>query len=301
MSGRFLSLLLACSLGCDRSEELPFVSLETPLQAPAPREQREQLLRVGIAPVLSAVTSYQQYSPLVRYLSEQLARPAEFMQRGTYYEINEQTRGGQLDIAFVCTGSWLLNGEGLDLLAVPVIGGQPTYQAICLAHADSSARRLEDPRSGSFAFTDTLSFTGQAYMRARLAYMGTSTKEFFTSTVQVEGHDVLLHLVAMGQVSAGCINSVVYDQLIRQEPELMEAIRIVERSEPFGAPPVVVSKQIDSDLRGELSQVLVRMHEDPQGRRILRSLHFDRFMSPAPGQYDDARRFLAVLQDGETP
>lgn len=300
-----LAALAGVSLGilsaCTGDAGLPFVSLEPPLDVATPDSAPTDRLRVGIAPVLSAIPSFEQYNPLVEWLATEIGRPTAYVQRGTYHEINELTRRGAVDLAFICSGAWLLNGEGLELLAVPVIHGAPTYKAVCLTQAHRGASGFEDLRGATFGFTDTLSFTGRTYTRARLAQLGTTPEAFFERTVQVEGHDVLIHLLATGEVDGGCVNSVVFDHFAADEPELMSTLAVFERSSPFGSPPVVVSEKLDPQLRSTLLKALTSLDEDPEGKALVAGLHIDRFITPPAGLYDDARAFLAVLDDVVEP
>jgi len=290
-SAAALGVLTACSA----EPELPFVSLEPPLQAATPAPASPQRLRVGIAPVLSAVSSFEHYNPLVDWLAQQLDRPAAYVQRGTYHEINELTRRGAVDMAFACAGPWLLNGDGLEVLVVPELGGSPTYNAVCLTQWDRDAYSFEDLQGASFGFTDTLSFTGRAYPQARLVQLGTTPEQHFGRTVQVEGHDVLIHLLVRGELDGGCVNSVVFEHFSEEEPELMKKLQVFERSTPIGAPPVLVSQRLDPELRASLEAALLSLDDSPEGTVMLEALHVDRFVLPPQGLYDDARSFLAPL------
>ena len=294
-------LLLGLLAACSGDSELPYVSLDPPLEAAVPAPAEPERLRVGIAPVLSAVSSFEHYNPLVEWLAGRLGRPTAYVQRGTYHEINELTRHGAVDLAFVCAGAWLLNGEGLELLVVPEIAGSPHYSAVCLTQWDRAAEGFEDLAGASFGFTDTLSFTGRAYTQARLAQLGTSPEKHFGRTVQVEGHDVLVHLLVRAELDGGCVNSVVFDHLSREEPELMQKLRVFERSQPFGSPPVLVSSKQDPALETQLATALLTLAESPEGRTMLEGLNVDRFVAPPDGLYDEARTFLAELDAGSTP
>jgi phosphonate transport system substrate-binding protein len=292
-----MSLLVATTLlalaACTGEDDLPWVSLEPPLALPKDDERAQRPLRVGVAPVLSAVSSFEHYNPLITTLAERVDRPAVYTQRGTYHEINELTRRGAVDLSFVCTGAWLLNGEGLEVLAVPLLADGPYYRAVCLSQGFRGVAGFEDLEGSSFGVTDTLSFTGRAYSRARLAQLGTTPEAHFGSVVQVEGHDVLLHMLAQGEIAGGCVNSVVYQHYLEEEPELMANLAVFERSDPFGAPPVLVSQQLQPELRQELLEALTTLGEDERGRSLLEALHVRSFAAPPTGLFDSARAFLA--------
>ncbi len=296
-----LTLVLLTSLGCDEDDDLPWVSLEPPLSAAVPDERGPEPLRVGVAPVFSAVSSFEHYNPLVELLGATLGQPAAYIQRGTYHEINELTRHGAVDLAFTCSGPWLLDGEGLELLVVPLIDGDPYYQAVCLTGKDQQATGFMDLAGARFGFTDTLSFTGRLYTEARLAQLETTAEAHFGKVVQVEGHDVLLHMLAHGDLDGGCVNSVVFDQFSADHPALGERLQVFERSEPFGAPPVVASQRQDPALRARLVDALLGLHETDKGRPLLEALGVDRFVEPPEGLYDSARELVASHDPGGRP
>ena len=292
-----LGFLLA-AVGCGGNAELPLVSLEPPLRPQAARPGREpEAVRIGAAPIFSPVPGFEQFSPLVAYLASVLERPVAFVQRSSYAEVNEMVRTGALDCAITCSGAFVFDDQGLDALVVPVIDGDPRYRAVCVVPAGSEAKKLEDLRNASVAVTDPLSFTGRAYLFARALQLGAPAEEFFARVIQVEGHDALLDLVAGGTVGGGCVNSMVMEGLLRQMPDLASQLRVVERSEPFGAPPVIVSEGLDPALRASLRAAFEQMSGDPEGLRILNDLGVDRFEVPAPGLYADLAEFLGAGGD----
>jgi phosphonate transport system substrate-binding protein len=298
---RTLTLAPLLLMACTGQADLPWVSLEPPPAPAADTRKHQQQLRVGIAPVLSAVSSFEHYNPLVAWLATQLERPTAYVQRGTYHEINELTRNGAVDLAFVCSGALLLNGEGLEVLVVPELHGEPYYNAVCLTQWDRAVDGFEDLEGAHFGVTDTLSFTGRAYAQARLAQLGTTPPDHFASSTQIEGHDVLIHMLARGEIDGGCVNSVVYEHFMLEEPALMEKLAVFERSGPFGAPPVIVSTKLDPAEKERLRTVLTSLQDSAEGRAMLTGLHVDRFVPPPPGLYDDARAFLAVLEREPSP
>ena len=58
---------------------------------------------------------------------------------------------------------------------------------------------------------------------------------------------------------------------------------------------MLVSRQLDDELRDDLLQALISAHQHPDGREALLKLGIDRFVAAPAGLYDHAREFLAVL------
>lgn len=84
-------------------------------------------------------------------------------------------------------------------------------------------------------------------------------------------------------VDGATVDSLVFEALMREEPELATRVRVVEQSPPFGIPPVVVHPELEPELRQALETALLTMHETPEGREALAVLGIDRFVLPPTG------------------
>ncbi|GBD09357.1 hypothetical protein HRbin22_01607 [Candidatus Thermoflexus japonica] len=255
-------------------------------------------LRVAVAPVISPRATFETYSPLLDYLAHRLDRPVELLQRPTYAEINDLIRTGQADLGFVCGGAFV-EGERegyMELLVVPQINGTTTYHSLIIVPADSPFYRLEDLRGRRFAFTDPLSNSGRLYVQYRLAQIGETPESFFQNAFFTYSHDNSIRAVAQGLADGASIDSLVYEALSHSEPDLIAGVRVIERSPPFGIPPVVVHPELNPELKEALREAFLKMHEDPQGRGALTMLRVERFVLPDPEAYEDIRRMAAKIR-----
>ena len=255
-------------------------------------------LRVAIAAVISPKATFDTYSPLLDYLARRLDRPVELLQRPTYAEINELLRTGQADIGFICGGAYV-EGERegyMELLAVPEIGGTATYRALIIVPADSPYQSFNDLRGRRLAFTDPLSNSGRLYVEYRLAQMGETPESFFKEVIYTYSHDNSIRAVAQGIVDGATVDSLVFDALARSEPDLGQRLRVIERSQPFGIPPVVVHPDLDPALKAAVQKAMLDMHTDPQGQPALSVLHVDRFVPVTPAAYESIRQMAAEVR-----
>jgi phosphonate transport system substrate-binding protein len=85
------------------------------------------------------------------------------------------------------------------------------------------------------------------------------------------------------------VSSLVFDQLAGEDPELRSKVRLILKSPPYGMPPMVVPKNIDPMLKQKLLEILLKMHLDPEGKKILSDLRIDRFRVPGPGFFNSVR------------
>lgn len=287
----FLGLFLGGCTSVTMSEAV-FVNLNDLPPLPTPAESEVRPLRVAIAAVISPQGSAESYAPLLEYLSEKLDRPVERVQRRTYSEVNELVQDGEVDLAFVCTSAYLSGSQAFDmqLLAVPQVNGETVYHAQVIVPKESVAQTLEDLRGKIFAFTDPMSLTGRMYPLFLLQQMQETPEPFFSRTFFTYSHDDAIYAVAQGLADGASVDSLVLDFAVKRDPALLEQVRIIHTSEPFGMPPVVVGPYIRPQLMAELQTILVEMYTDPAGLNALQMLDYDQFVLADPQDYRSARQ-----------
>lgn len=285
------------------NQDIPSIDLTNLQPLPTPADTEIKPLRVAIAAVISPKGSAESYAPLLDYLSAKLGRPIERVQRRTYAEVNALLRTGDVDLAFVCTSSYLLGHEqfGLELLVVPQVNGKATYNANIIVAAQSPIKELADLKGKVFAFTDPTSFSGRVYPSYLLHKMGVLPESFFSRTFFTYSHDKAIYAVADGQADGASVDSLVYDFALKRDPSLAEHVRIIHISPDFGIPPVVVSPSIRPQLRAALTEILLGMNSDPQGQIALQALDYDGFIASSDDNYKSAKEIESSINLSANP
>jgi phosphonate transport system substrate-binding protein len=284
-------LLLTVTLSSCSTQQEPFIDLDALTPVP-PNESRDTLpLRVAVSAVISPQGTVESYAPLLEYIESRLDRPVELVQRSTYAEVNDLVETGEVDVAFVCTGAYLIGERefGMEILVAPVVNGEAAYHSWLIVPADSPAQSITDLRGKTFAFTDPLSHTGRLYPTYLVFQLGERPETFFRRTFFTYSHDAAIQAVASGLADGAAVDSLIYTYLIQREPELEKKLRIIHKSPPFGIPPVVVSPNIRPQLRAELRAIFLEIHKDPQGKDALAILDIDQFIILDDNAYDTAR------------
>jgi phosphonate transport system substrate-binding protein len=75
--------------------------------------------------------------------------------------------------------------------------------------------------------------------------------------------------------------------------------RVIKKSESFGSPPLVVSKALDPNIKIRLKKMILSMHEDLEGKRILDELMIDYFAPPKPEWYEPVKTMLERMTADE--
>ncbi len=255
---------------------------------PTPNETELHPLKVAIAAVISPEGTAESYEPLLRYLENEIGRPVELVQRRTYAEINDLIKTGDVDLAFVCTSSYIVGRRDFDmqLLVAPMVNGETYYYSQLIVPVGSHAAAMSDLRGKVFAFTDPMSFSGRMYPTYLLQQVGETPASFFQRTFFTYSHDDAIRAVADGLADGAAVDSLVLDFALIRDPSLAEKIKIIYTSPPFGIPPVVVSPYLRPGQRAQLEEVFLNMHSKNAGLEALQSLNVEEFTIVSEKLYD---------------
>jgi len=286
------------SVICDRQDVLE-VSLAEPGGVPAQTTPEAEPLRIAVAAMTSPKSTFEHYRDILNYIGHQTGRSVELVQRETSLEINDLIEQGQIDMAFVSAGAYIEGHDefGMEILAAPVVYGEPVFYSYTIVDADSTATSLADLRGAAFAFTDPISNTGTLVPTYELGQMNETPDTFFSDYIYTYSHDWSIEAVADGLVDGAAVDSLVYDYMEATGDPVIEKTRVLTKSGPYGIRPVVVNPDIDPELKRQLRSILLEMHEDPEGRAILAAIKIDRFEVIGDSAYDAIREMQAWMDE----
>jgi len=297
-----LSLLSACNFTSSKRNEhtvrinLNDTNAEDTTYSPT---DTVPYLKVAVSAMISPKETFAYYKALFGYISGKTNKRIKIIQRKTYSEVNELLNNHQVDMAFICSGAYVndrQDGYPIKIVAIPVINGRPTYQAYIITYKYSGINKFEDLKGKSFAFTDPLSNTGYFYAISRIKALGYNKKTFFKDYVFTYAHDISIQLVAKQIVDGASVDGLIFDYLKHSHPEQLKNIRIIEKSQLFGIPPIVVPPFTPDSTLKKLQRILYQMDKDSLGIKILKKLMIDRFIPANDSLYNSIRRMDKIIK-----
>lgn len=248
-------------------------------------------IKAAVSAMSSPKETFIYYQQLLNYISKKLDTPLIFKQRKTYQEINDLLKKGELDFAFICSGAYVKARENFDLeiLVIPIINNEPYYYAYIIVHKDSLISKFGDLFGRSFAFTDSMSNTGMIYPLYLVTKKGFNPEDFFSKFIYTYAHDFSIQAVDRKLVDGASVDNLVFDYFKRNNPEKVADVRIIKKSPPFGIPPVVVNRNLDSQLKNKLRDIFFNMHQEEEGQKLLKKLMIDKFILAQDSHYDSIR------------
>ena len=278
--------------GCGTREKAKKVSLG--IRAPVKektKQSEEGPLRIAVGSMITPKAGFAHYWKLFRYIEERSGKRVKLVDRQSYSEVNELMRAGDIDAAFVC-GRPYVDGHdafGMELLVAPQMYGQTVYHSYIIVSNDSPIEHLEGLRGKTFAFTDPLSNTGRLAPTYMLSRMGETPDSFFRKYIHTYAHDKSIKAVAQGIVDGASVDHLIWEHLNRTNPEITSKTKVIEKSAPYGIPPVVVRPDLDPELKEGIRHIFLNAHKDEEGREVLRGMMVDRFVTVDDRAYDSIR------------
>lgn len=283
-------------LACGPPGDSITVVLDEGTAAPSARQSREpEGLKIGIGAMLTPRAGFDYYRQFVEYLQSAIGEDLILVDKDSYTEVNEALASGEIDVAFVCSRPYVVGHDafGLELLAAPQVRGEVVYYSYIIAPQSSDADSVEDLRGRVFALTDPLSNTGDLAPRYMLHERGLSLTDFFERTVHTYAHDKSIRAVAEGTVDGASVDSIIWHNMADTEPGVVALTKVIDRSPPFGIPPVVVRSDLDPRSKVALARAFMTAHESPRGREILDGMAIERFVTIQDDAYDSIREMEA--------
>lgn len=219
----------------------------------------------------------------------------------------ENCRRDVNDVCFVCSLPYVhFEREGVapaTPIAAPVLvgdryQGKPIYFSDVIVSADSGLESFADLRGRSWAYNEPLSQSGYGITRYHLLKLG-ETDGYFGKVIEAGFHERSIEMVRDGEVDASAIDSQVLAVAMRDDPELVDRLRIVDSLGPSTIQPVAVSKRFDERFRRDVREVMLGLHRSPELREVLEHGVIERFVEVGPGSYDDIREMLAACEEAD--
>lgn len=254
-------------------------------------------IRIGLTPVfLDDQTAF--VNAWRVYLQKHLKRPVVFVQRSSYREITDLMRSGKLDFAWLCGYPYIRSKQSMNLLAVPVYQGKPSYRSYLIVPAsDRQTRTIADLRGKVFAYSDPDSNSGYLVPAHELHRLQEKPGIFFGKTFFTWSHRKVVEAVAADLAQGGAVDGYVWDTLALQHPELTAQTRIVRESAEFGFPPFVAGKTVAPADTAALRKALLAMPRDEEGAKLLQYLHLDGFVAGDEHMYDGIARMMRAIAE----
>ncbi|WP_025322662.1 phosphate/phosphite/phosphonate ABC transporter substrate-binding protein [Deferrisoma camini] len=257
-------------------------------------------LRIGVPPMRNIVALEAKYGGLARYLQARLGLPVDLVHQSSYTDLTEAFRTGRVNAAFAGSFAYLVaHAEtGAEVLARPDYGGVSHYRGVVFVRSDSPFRSLADLRGRRVVHAGLTTTAGQIFPMYALKMRGLGPpQEFFGEFTDAGSHEAALRQLLEGAADAAAAKDLVWGEMVAENPALEGRLRELAASAPVPSNGFVAGPTVSPALRRQIRNLLLSMHESPQGRKALTDLGADRFLPTTDEDYQALYEMVQALSD----
>jgi len=235
---------------------------------------------------------------IVELLADKLSITIELVHDISWQERERLFDSGHIHICWICGLPYILKRDHgrppVELLAAPVMQGKryqnsPVYFSDVVVLSGSRFKTFEDLRGARWAYNEPRSHSGYEVVRERLSKMN-ETLSFFEQVVESGAHHISLDMILAGRIDGSAIDSTVLESLLEQRPEIARRLSAIETLGPSPMPPWICHGKLPAGIRDKVKSILLAMHLDQRGRRLLDSARVSHFAPVEDRFYDPIRQ-----------
>jgi phosphonate transport system substrate-binding protein len=248
-------------------------------------------LTFGLYPYDTPTQIYQNFEPLMQYLSKELGIPVKIVIAPNYMSHIINIGEGRVDLGFMGPSPYIRAKDkygSVELLARLLMSDNKNDRLVIIAHKDSGIKNLKDLRGKTFAFGDYQSYGSHFYPRYLLNKSGVKLKDL-KSYDFLGSHSKVILAVSHKDFDAGGVREDIYEKY-RDRP-----VKII--AGPLTIPPhvIVCRKDLSPQIKARAMAALLALRD----KGILQGIDpaLERFGPVRDWDFKQARKVVSYIED----
>ncbi|OGR00384.1 MAG: hypothetical protein A2505_08670 [Deltaproteobacteria bacterium RIFOXYD12_FULL_55_16] len=250
-------------------------------EAPPAEEKRETLL-IGLIPEQNIFKQLDRYEPLIEYLSRKSRINIKLIVLTRYGSIIDNFIQAGLDGAIFGSFTYVLAHARLGVEAIvrpEDEEGKSTYYGLILVRKDSGIKNVTQMKGRRFAFVDKGTYAGYLFPLRYFKGHGIADYENYLREVYYTGtHEDAIHDVLHGKADITSAKDTVYERMVLDDSKISDELAILARSPEVPENCLALREGISEATKNRLKDILLTMHFDPEGRKILKKFGANKFI-----------------------
>ncbi|GAA0846246.1 phosphate/phosphite/phosphonate ABC transporter substrate-binding protein [Marinobacter szutsaonensis] len=249
--------------------------------AQASNDIREaRVLTFGIVPQESASRLADQWTPLMRYLSDRMGVPVRFMTAPDIPTFEQRVLDGHYDIAYMNPYHYVEFSQTPGYRAI-VREGDKRIRGLVVVPETMAAENLEDLEGKTIAFPAPAAFAATILVRAELERLGINYQPRF-----VGSHESVYLNVSKGLAAAGGGIERTFNSALK---EGLSGVRVLWRSEGFTPHAFAAHPNLDDRRKEAVRDLLIGLADSDEGRALLARANLGRLTPAEDSDWNDIR------------
>jgi len=192
-----------------------------------PIQSRDKLI-ISSIPDESITELHKKFLPLTEYLETKTKLKVEFFSVTNYSSVVEALSQGKVDMAWLGGLTYVQAKIRSNGNVEPVIQRvkDSLFSSVFITHVDNEIKILEDLKNKSFSFGSPSSTSGHLMPRFFLEKQNINPEEYFREIGYSGAHDATIFSVLSKKVSAGALNSLVWEKFVGENPKKAKELSV---------------------------------------------------------------------------
>ncbi len=259
------------------------------MNPPLKSVKSDKPLIIGLLPEQNIFHQLERYDPLAKYISSKIGMKIELKVLPRYGNIINNFVSENMDGAFFGSFTYALAHSklGLEVIARPEgTEGISTYHGLLFARKDSGIRNIKDMAGKRLAFVDKATTAGYLLPLAYFKKHGIDNyRNYLKETYFAGTHEDVINDVLDRKTDIGAAKNTVFYRLAEQDKRILNDLIIFERSPEVPENGLAMRKDIDISVRTKMKEILLDMHNDPDGKKVLKDFGASRFVPTSNDDY----------------
>ncbi len=272
---------------------------ETKTKSPEKTGGLEEILHIGLIPERNIFEQLERYEPLANYLSKKIDRKIKLKVLTRYGNIIDNFVSEDMEGAFFGSFTYALAHAklGVEVLARPQrIDSTSAYNGLIIVRKDSGIRTAQDMKGKRFAFVDRAVTAGYLFPLVYLKRHGITNYETYFKEVYFAGtHENVIQDVLDKKTDIGAVKNTEYQRLAGINSKVAKELVVIEKSLDVPENSLVVKKDIGDYLKKKIKDTLLDMHNNAEGRNILKNFGAQRFIETTDKDYTNVYNYAKEI------
>lgn len=255
----------------------------------------ETEILIGLIPEQQIFEQIARYTPLADYITAKTGIRIRLKVLSRYGNIIDNFVSSGLDGAIFGSFTYTLAHAklGIEVIARPENrDGVSTYQGLLFVRKDSGIRDIKGMAKKRFVFVDKATTAG--FLTALYYFKKNGVQDYrsyFRETYFAGTHMDAIRDVFTRKADIGVAKDSIFERLARENADIAKELQILETFPAVPENGLALRKGLSDDTKKGIKQVLLTMHNDPEGREILLRFGASRFIETTDKDYEPVVRF----------
>ena len=229
-------------------------------------------LIISSIPDESVTELHKKFLPLTKYLESKTNKKIEFFPVTNYSSVVEALSQKKVDIAWLGGLTYIQTKIRSNGEVEPIIQRvkDSTFTSVFITHKDEKISKIEDLKNKSFSFGSPSSTSGHLMPRLFLEKNNIYPEKYLKQIGYSGAHDATIFSVLSKKVSAGVLNSIVWNKFIRENPKKAKELIVFYTTPKYYDYNWTIRKDLSNEIKESLVNAFLELdYNNPYHKKIL--------------------------------